>query len=567
MFENYVRVAIRNLFNNRLYSIINIVGLAVGLAACILISLFVRDELSYDKHWANADNLYRLHTTFIVPGREPFVGVVSAGPAKAALKNYFDDEIVATTRFSEIWPVITYEGKAFSENVHWTDPETADMFDLNVLSGDLKQTLNDNSSLAISASFSRKHFGTTASVGEIVTVSAFEMKRDFRIGAVFEDLPHNTVLSFQALAMIDEADWLSEKWLFSHWFSTNNHLFFQLKEGASIDGINNRIDAFADHGIDIPAEAIAGADTPTSDFIKLSTISIKDIQLDAVGGGEMKPTGSRTTVSIFSAIAALTLFIACINFMNLATSRSTQRAREVALRKVMGARRSQLISQFMGESIIIALIGLLVGVVLVELVLPAYSNFLGKELVFSYTDTITLGILAGLVLVVGLVGGVYPALVLSGFRPARVLKANKSAESSGSAMLRNILVVFQFTISIALITATATVYAQMLYATSMDPGFKKDNLLSIMGANRAGAAEKQEALREQLLAISGVTHVALSSERPFGGNENNRTQVRQFVQNACAQIARKINGAVLLCAHPSGSGIQRKTSVAYERRI
>jgi putative ABC transport system permease protein len=523
MFQNYLQVAWRNLVNNKLYSAINIFGLAVGLASCILISLFVRDELSYDKQWANADTLYRLHTTFVVPGREPFVAVVTPGPARQALRHYFAGEIAAATRFNGMWPVITYQGKAFSEQVHWTDPDTADMFDLKVLSGDLKQTLNDNASLAIDASFSRKHFGTTATVGEIVTVSVFDMKRDFRIGAVFEDLPHNTALSFQALAMIDEADWHNQPWLFDHWFSINNQLFFQLEDGASIDSINDRITAFTDQGIDLPPQTVADPDTPQSDFIKLSTISIKDIQLDAVGDGEMKPTGDRTTVSIFAAIAALILFIACVNFMNLATSRSTQRAREVALRKVMGARRGQLVAQFIGESVIIALIGLLVGVVLVELVLPSYSEFLGKELFFSYTDSMSLGILAGLVLVVGLVGGVYPALVLSGFQPARVLKANKSTESSGSAMLRNALVVFQFTISIALIAATATVYGQMLYATSMDPGFNKEGLLAVMGANRSGAAEKQKTLKEQILAIPAVTGVTLSSERPFSSNENNQS--------------------------------------------
>ena len=522
MFQNYFRVACRNLLKNKLYSAINIAGLAVGLAACILISVFVRDELSYDRHWANADQLYRLHTTFELPGRDPIVTVVSQGPAKAALKTYFEQEIIATTRFRNFNPVVTRDGSSFTEEVHYTDPDTAAMFDLTLISGDMKKAIADNSSLAVNRSFAMKHFGTTEAVGEVLTFNLFEIQRDYRIGAVFEDLPHNTVLKFQALAMIDESDWSSRPYMFSQWFSANNTIFLQLRDGVNIDTINNRLAAFTDNHISLPAGAVSDKEVKGSDFIHYSTISIKDIQLNPAGSGEMKPTGNKTTVLIFAAIAGLILLIACINFMNLSTSRSTQRAREVALRKVMGARRGQLIAQFLGESTLLALIGLLLGLVLVELSLPAYADFLGKTLVFSYIDGFTLAILAGLIAVVGVLGGVYPALVLSGFRPARVLKANKSAESSGSALLRNILVVFQFTISIALIVATTTVYSQMLYATAMDPGFNKDQLLTIEGTNRPGAAEKQDALKQELLGLPGVTRVAFSSEAPFSSSENNQ---------------------------------------------
>ncbi len=523
MFQNYFRVAVRNLFKNRLYSVINITGLAVGLAACILISLFVRDELSYDQHWSNASQLHRLHTTFAIPGREPFVTVIAQGPAREALLNYFPQDVAAATRFTNFSAVISYDNKSFNESIHFTDPDTASMFDFDVLDGDMQQALQDNSSLAINRSFAMKHFGTVKAVGEVVTFNLYEIQRDYRIGAVFADLPHNTVLDFQALTMIDEGDWSSRPHMFNQWFTVNNTVYFQLRDNSDINTIDSRLEAFANANISIPAGAISDKEENASDFVFYSTMPITEIQLNPVGLGEMKPTGNKMTVTIFAAIAAMILLIACINFMNLSTSKSTQRAREVALRKVMGARRDQLVLQFLGESILLALIGLLLGLVLVELALPVYSDFLNRQLDLSYSDGITLGILAILVGTVGLLGGVYPALVLSGFRPAWVLKANKTAESSGSALLRNILVVFQFTVSISLIVATATVYGQMLYATNMDPGFNKDQLLSLHGMDRPGAASRQEAIRQKILTLPGVTHATLSSEAPFSSDESNQS--------------------------------------------
>ncbi|WP_262690768.1 ABC transporter permease [Kordiimonas aestuarii] len=520
MFQNYINVALRNLFKHKLYSAINIIGLAVGLAACIMIMLFVRDELSYDKHWSNADSIYRLNTTFSPPGREPFVTVMAQGPTKAALKNYFPEEVGAVTRFNGMRVIMQKNNDIFSESLMWTDPETVDIFDFDVVAGDLRQTLNDNASLAINETFARKYFGDADPIGETVTLSVWSLKRDYRIGAVYKDLPHNTVLEFQGMAMIDETDFADQGWEFAEWFSVNNYVYFTLKDGASIETINSRLNAFADQHIQVPASVEGGK---ASDYVAYSTQPITRIQLDPAGArdGEMKPTGNMTTVLTFSAIAGLILLIACINFMNLATAKSTQRAREVALRKVLGAKRRQLVIQFLGESVLVALIGLVFGVVLVETLLPAFNDFVDKQLVFNYLDGMTLGILFGLIVIVGMLGGVYPALILSGFRPASVLKANKSAESSGSARLRSVLVVMQFAISIALIVSTGVVYGQKIYATNMDPGFNKDNLLVVRNTGRSGAVDKREAFKEQVKRLPGVTSAAFSSDSPSSGNESN----------------------------------------------
>jgi len=525
MFQNYISVALRNLIKHKLYSAINIIGLAVGLAACVLIMLFVRDELSYDKFWAKSDSIHRLNTTFNIPGREPFETVVAQGPTKEALKTYFPEEIEYVTRFNGMRPVVRYGDAVYSESMMWTDPETVDMFDLEVIAGDLRATLNDNASIAFNEEMAQKYFGDENPIGKVITVNLYELERDYRVGAVFKNLPHNTVLDFSVLAMIDEKDFENQRWEFADWYSVNNYVFFQLKDGVQVETINSRLPAFTDTYIEIPLSFSGGKKVDGSQFVKYSTQPLVDIQLYRPGraGGEMKPTGSIDNVLLFSAIAGLILLIACINFMNLATAKSTQRAREVALRKVLGANRGQLIVQFLGESVMIALIGLVFGIVLVELVLPSFGDFVSKELMFNYADGMTLAILLGLVCFVGVVGGVYPALVLSGFLPARVLKANKSAESSGSAMLRTALVVVQFTISIALVVSTGVVYGQKYYATNLDPGFNKENLFVLYNIGRNGVSDKRDALKEEIARLPGVVATSLTSDAPASGNESNRS--------------------------------------------
>ncbi|PCI63334.1 MAG: hypothetical protein COB37_05070 [Kordiimonadales bacterium] len=533
MFKNYIMVAVRNLVKNKLYSAINIVGLAVGLAACVMIALFVKDELSYDTQWAKADSLYRLHTTFTLPGRAAIPTVRAPGPVKSQILEYFPEEIAATTRFNSMNPVLRYEGKVVSEQIFWTDPETADLFDFNVVAGDIHKALNDNSSLAVNETFAKRYFGDADPIGKVVTLTNYQIERDYKITAVFEDLPNNTVLDIQALAKIDEADFTGQTWEFGEWYSTNNYLFFELKEGADVGVITSQLNTF------INASAPpSGGEGQVTDFMQFSVQALTDIQLYPFGrnGSEMKPTGSMTSVIIFVSIAVLILLIACINFMNLATAKSTQRAREVALRKVLGAKRGQLVTQFLGETVMVAVMGLVLGIVLVEVFLGPFSAFVGKELAFDYGDGLTISVLVGLVLFVGTIGGVYPALVLSGFLPATVLKANKSAETNGSAALRNGLVVVQFAISIGLIIATSAVFGQRWYATSMDPGFNKDNLMIIRNVGRAGAQQNQDAFRREVLRLPGVVSAAYSSDSPASGNESNRNVMREGADPATESV-------------------------------
>lgn len=518
MLRNYLVVALRNIVKHRLYTAINVLGLSIGLAACLVIVLFVRDETSYDRFWKRADRIYRLTTTFTAQGREPLSVVRGQGPARDAFLRAFP-ELDAGARLNEMQPTLRVGERVTEETVTWVDPEVLDLLDFDVRAGDLKRALADNSSLAVSRTFATKLFGAEEPLGRTVTFTLGTLVRDYRVAAVYEDLPENTVLSIGAMVRIDEKDFLDQPWRFAAWFSVNNVILFRLREGASIGSVTPRLPDFVDRTID--ASPIIGAGAKASTLIRYRFQKLTDAQLHPVGLGELKPTGDARVVFLFASVAGLILLIACINFMNLATARSTGRAREVALRKVHGAHRSQLVLQFLGESVLMAAVALLIALALVELLLPSFGAFLGKKLVLPYGDPTMLATLGGIVLFVGLVGGTYPALLLSGFRPARILKANRSTEATGSLRLRNALVVFQFFVSIALIGSAAVVWLQMRYTIGRDPGYRRESMLLVRNLDREAVSKVRDVLRNEVRALPGVTSVALSGETPMATQENN----------------------------------------------
>ena len=516
MFRNYIAVALRNLINHKLYSAINIIGLAVGISACLLIALFVRDELSYDGFWADSDRIYRLHTSFQAPGRAPSVSVQAPGPVAAQLKEYFGGEIKYSTRFTEMDAVIEIDGAAYNQGIHWTDPDTAKIFPLELVAGDLAGALADKASLAVSEEFARRHFGDAAALDRTLTATTRGIAREFRIAAIFKNLPQNSVLAFDVLARIDERDFPGR---FDGWTSVAGQLFFKLGAGASIADVSAQFDDFTNRHADLGDAAIEGAQP--ADVLQFSPMLLKDLHLNAAGWGEMKAPGDKTTVAIVAAIASLILLIAGINFANLSVARSIMRAREVALRKVAGARRSQLMVQFLGESVLIALIALLLGLVLVDIVLPLYSDFLGRDLVAQY-DLMAAFSATVAALAVGLLGGVYPAIVLSGYLPSKILKANRSVEATGAASLRHILVIMQFTISAVLIIATIVVYGQLSLVGRADRGFEPKGLLVLQGTRASAMRDQQAVLRNQILALPGVESAAFSWRVPGrGGGSTN----------------------------------------------
>ncbi len=517
LLKNYLATGWRNTLKHKLFSGINIFGLAIGLAACYLIMLFVSHETSYDKFWTNADRIHRAHIKFTIPGRDPMPSVSTPGPAIHAMKKDYP-QIEFASRIAGFNPVITVNGETFIENVKLVDPEFTKMFDVEVIKGNPELAMQDKHSLVLGEEMATKLFGKIDPIGQVLDLDFGAYQRQYKVVAITKDLPDNSQLELPAFAVIDENDWTSQNWQFAAWFSVNSQLYFQTKQANDLDNIQASMSDFVVNNF--PKLPFGGKDKTANDFIEMNVMNIKDLHLKAEGFGEMKPRGSQSSVITFSAIAALILIIAIINFTNLSTAKASQRAKEVALRKVMGASKPDLIIQFLGESILLTLIALVLAIGLIELTLPIYNEVLNLDLAVDYS-LVEMGTFLAAAVGVGILGGLYPAFILSSFKPASVLKANKSAETSASMKFRAVLVVIQFTVSIGLFISTGVVYSQMRYAETMDPGFNKENVMVVHRIGREAASEKRTSLIAEFKKLPQVEYVTWSQETPGRSNENN----------------------------------------------
>ncbi|MEZ5758519.1 MAG: ABC transporter permease [Emcibacteraceae bacterium] len=506
--------ASRNILKHKLFSTINIFGLSIGLAAVILISLFVRDELSYDKFWKNADNIYRMHQTFLPAGREPLVFTMVSGPIVHALKKDFP-QVEEAARISNTRATMSIGDLNYEEVVSLVDPSFVKIFDFKTLDGNLENTLENQNNIVLNHTLAEKLFPHENALGKTLTVNADAFEREFIVSAVIEDMPENSQVNVSAMVSIVENEWLDQPWMFDNWFSSNSHLYFSVSPNADIQDINDQMPAFIDRNF--PSSNIG---EPNSKSIILSSQNIRDLHLKAQGKGEFRDRGSINIVLTFSAVAALILIIASINFMNLSIARASQRAKEVSLRKVLGASRKNLVAQFIGESIFITFLALFVSVVIVEMVLPFYNEIIGKNLALNYTSS-DLFLIILFASIVGILGGTYPALILSKFRPAEILKTNKSSENGHSVKLRAALVIFQFAVSITLFVSTAVVYGQVLYTQNFELGFNKENLLIINNLNRDEADKKLNLLIDEFKRLPNVINVTWSDDAPGKYSEDN----------------------------------------------
>ena len=514
MLRNYITVAIRNLVNNKLYSAINVGGLAVGLAACLLILLFVRDETSYDRWLPNADRIAVVESTFFIPGREKIAFAQAPGPIKDPLEKDFSSDIEKVVRvYADELPVRAGERQLLSE-IDFADPGFFQVFDLPMVAGERESALENNSSIVLSETAAKKFFGDEPAVGKTITVSD---KMVFTVVGVFADMPKNSSLMFETVALLDLERYKDRPYIAERWTSVNTGVFVLFRTPESRERVTKDMTAFTNRHVKFE---IPGILELPSLFLQFEFMPLLDVHLHATKQGYQN-AGNLTAVLAFSGIAALILIIACINFVNLATARAMKRAREVAMRKVVGATRSQLVRQHLGEAIVTALIALVVAIALVELSLPAFNSFLHKELALDFIgDPMLIVMVLGLILAVGVVGGLYPALYLSRFRPAQVLKANQSSVG-GSSLLRSGLVVFQFAISIALIVCTATIYSQTVYARTFDLGYQHDNRLVLKGLSDMPSKEAAVTLKNQVAALPGVRAASLSSDGPPLDSNNN----------------------------------------------
>ena len=510
MLKNYFIIAINNLLKNKLYSAINIAGLAIGLAACIIIGLYVRDQFSYDKQWKDSDRIYRVNCTIIMPGKAPARAAVSPLPAMPALQEYFGDKIEQGTRTYGTFagPVVIDTGTTkFSDIIVSVDPSFIEMFQFKVLTGSLEETLTDRNNIALSEKTASCYFGNQNPIGKVITIGTGNFKTNRKVTAVYR-IPGNTVLDdIPLLSLLDDTN------VPSNWWSWNDYTYFKLKKGIDIETMRPLTPAFIDRNVDISSFTTdptrKAHEFFSMDFQKLETAHL-ETPWDAHRAG-----GNKAVVMSFTGISLLILLIGCINFTILTTAKATQRAREVAMRKVVGAKRKQLIIQFIGESTFIVFLSMILSIGMVEIMLPLFESIVGKSFSLDYTSPSTFLPLLALLLIVGISGGLYPAFVLSGFRPGDTLKANQSKETRGSISLRQVLVIFQFCVSIILIISTGVIYAQVKYSMNRDPGYDKDNLLVIDGlAGNEKIRGKIVVLKQELLNLADVSDVGVSLFQP-----------------------------------------------------
>lgn len=511
MWRNYLTVGLRALAKNKVYAFINIFGLSLGIAACLLILLYVRYERSYDEWMAGNESIYQMQYVYqSKTTSDHFENQGAPYVTKAALLKDFPQIESATYYGGGARMTILKDGRAITpDESGLTDSSFLETVPLPMLAGDSK-ALSQPGTAVLSESQAKAIFGSTNIVGQTLTVLVMGVKADYRITGIIKDLPKNSHMDIGVLVRADFPSLYEQgnlKDFLTEWGWTGGWVYVKLKPGADITAINAQMPAWEKRNI--PNDTDNGRVVNQGDEKDYKLVNVRDVHLGTAQGSAMTAGNDATSIATFAVVALMILGMACVNFTNLATARASQRAREVALRKVLGATRRQLIVQFLGESVLLAAISMLVALALTEIALPWFAQFLDADLDLQYfgKDGIILPVLL-LVLVVGAAGGVYPALYLSRFEPARVLKANKSAsDAEGSGRLRSALVVVQFAVSIGLMSCTAIVYGQTMHARALDPGYKRDGLMQVSGIGSNAFYGRGDAFYRQLMTVPGVESV------------------------------------------------------------
>jgi putative ABC transport system permease protein len=475
MINNHLKISFRNLRKQKFYSIINITGLSIGLACTILITLFVQDELSFDRHHTNAGRIYRIanHIRF---GGDDRHFAVSPAPLAAALMEEIP-EVESATRFRQ-WGdfLVKKEVENFNENnVVWADPQIFQVFTIPLISGNPDEVLNEPNTMVMSESTAKKYFGEGDPINQTLVLNN---SMNYKITGIYEDMPANSHFHFDImLAMVGLDESKNQVWL-----SSNFQTYILMNENADPEALEKKINELYIKRAGPQIQQIIGKSY--EELVKegaraeLYLQPLLDIHLRSDLLVEFEPNGDIKYVYIFSAIAIFILILAIVNFMNLATARSADRAKEVGIRKVLGSLRSYLIRQFLAESILITGISVLFALLLSYGLLPYFNELSGKSISFPWANPIFWIAMILLAILIGILAGIYPAFFLSAFKPATILRG-KISQGSRSSLVRSILVVFQFAISIMLLIGTAAVYNQLNFIQHKKLGFNKDQVIVI----------------------------------------------------------------------------------------
>jgi putative ABC transport system permease protein len=503
MWRNNLLIAVRLLLRHRVYSAINIGGLALGLAACLLILGYIRYERNYDAWLPDHERVHQIQTTIRPPG-QPVVRLQASSYAVYERLGDFP-QIEAATSVAAGKTVTEHDGRPMFLDATTVDRTFFEVFALPFAQGSAADALPDLNSVVVTEKDSIRLFGTANALGRTLSLGAGEGKRDYRVSGVLRDLPRDTSLRVGIVLLRD----LKQTPLdMRGWGNFDQHHYVKLRAGADAAAINAALPAWEKRVVapeNVNGVTISMADVFDFHLVPLTTVHLGEAQERAIA-----PGGDTRSLATFGIVAMLILGMAAMNFINLTTARATLRAREVAVRKVLGASRRNLVVQFFVESVLIAAAATLIGLSIVELATPWMGAMLGADLPIAYLGE--RGMLApalALLAVTALAGGLYPALHLSRFKPARVLRANQSsAQAPGGGRLRALLVVVQFAIAIGLIASTAIVWSQTRFVERVDPGYRRDGLIQIDNAWRFTQGAEYEAARRAMLAIPGVTETS-----------------------------------------------------------
>ncbi len=509
MIKNYLKVALRNLWKNKSFSAINIFGLAIGIGTCLLITLFVLDELSFDKFNKKSARIYRVNVDLKFGGADQKFAVACAPLAFTMVKDY--PQIENAVRFRNYGPSVVKKGNQniHEQNIIFTDSTLFDVFTIPMLSGNPKKALTEPNSVVISESIAKKYFGKTDVLGKQLL---FDNRKLYAVTGVIKDIPENSHFHYDFFISL-AADPFSRE---DNWLSFNFNTYLLLKQGTDPKVIQAKFDEILKKHVFPQAESImhitADEFKKSGNYINLNLTPLTDIHLNSDRIGELSANSSIQTVYIFSAIAIFILLIACVNFMNLSTARSANRAKEVGVRKVLGTQRSNLIQQFLTESVLLSLIAFIIALVISLLLLPFFNQLASKQFTLSpFAHPLLLPVLFMFAVAVGLLAGSYPAFYLSAFKPIEVLKGKLGAGFK-SSYFRSSLVVFQFFISIFLIIGTIVIYRQLNYIQNKKLGFNKEQVLTIK--NTYVIDKNVEAFKDEVLKLPGVKSATVSGYLP-----------------------------------------------------
>jgi putative ABC transport system permease protein len=513
MLKNYLKMTIRNVLKHKGYSFINIFGFAIGIACCLLIILYVQDELSYDKFHEQANRIYRIDRAGSFKGQAYHMPITShpTGPAM--------EMDVPEIKFAvRLWPrrlnLKNWANDFFEERVIFADKNLFQVFTFTLVKGNPEKALEDPNSMVLTEAMAKKYFNDSDPLGKTISVNWRNNELSFRVTGIMENIPRNSHIKtgfFASYATLPPI--LGEN--MKAWMNNSVYTYVLINREKDPARVEAKFPQFIEKHLGKLARSYLGPKIDINKLMRFQLHPLLDIHLYSNLEWELEPNGSINTVFVFSAVALLILLIACINFMNLSTARSALRAREVGLRKTVGANKGNLVKQFIGESIIITFIAGVISVLLVQICLPFYNTFTLKSMSnFFLSDPLSMIYFILFMLVVGIIAGSYPAFFLSAFKPVKVLRGAKtSGDRNRSQFLRQGMVVLQFSISVVLIIGTIMVMRQLNFIKNRNLGFKKERVV-VINAKDNSLSGKIDSVRQELKGTKGVLNVATSSNIP-----------------------------------------------------